>query len=338
MNLLALRRLLRGTRGTAPLHAILVLAAALFILMGLRSLLFNSRIDATAIVGNGKLVLKDGGTPRTTTARPALGPEAAKAQSRLDELPDLAMAKDVADLAYHDEGSAGHKAFLERYGRDWNVRFFDNPWTGAKMVVVNAKDSTAPRVFLGVGGTEGTDPRHWAVNLGQHLPAEAAAEAVAEVGVGVARRSIAGIVLAPVRFALSTVGRADYDGIAAVTGALRARYGAENVILAGHSKGGGEVTFASAMNGVRAYTFNAAGMSRASLDIIRRGGVPNPERFITNVVAEGELLNRVDVLGTKLGEVITVEGGGTSSLDNHGLRNVLIDRPVRYQPARPFPR
>lgn len=339
MTTFVLCRLIHGTRGTAPLQGVIILAVGLFILLGLRSLAGRS----ITVAGDGGAAAAPEpapGPPAAVAARPALAPEAEAAQRRLDELPELELMRDVASLAYNRVGTGRFDGLMAKYGPAWNITFYDVPQTGAKLVMLTAKDPNDRRVLVGVGGTEGADPRHWGVNLGQHLGAMSAGEAVGDVAAGLVGRSLPAIALAPARYALSTLGRTDYEGFRQIGATLKRAYGAGNVRVAGHSKGAGEATFMGAMNGLRTYTFNSAGMSGASLDIIRRSGVANPEQYVTNVVAEGEILSRVDP-GDKVGEVITVEGkegGRGSSLDNHGLDNILIDRPVRYEPAKPLPR
>ena len=349
MNTLALRRLLRKTRGTAPLQAVLLLAVALFILLGLRYVIMGRSAPAMGIdsassaagAPSASAASPPAASPESVAARPALSPEAAAAQERLDKIAYLEMRQDVADLAYHEVGSKEFNDLMAKYSGAWNISFFEVPATGAKVALLTAKDPNDKRVFVGLGGTEGADWRHWAVNFGQHLPAMSEEEAIGEVLHGVLTRSPTEIILSPIKYLLSTLGRGDYEGVRQLGATLTQKYGAENVYGSAHSKGGGELTFSAAMNGFDAVTFNGSGMSAASLDLIRKSGKENPEKYITNIVAEGEALGRVDLLGTKLGDVITVEGkekGWGSSLANHKLRNILIDKPVRFQPAKPLPR
>ena len=102
------------------------------------------------------------------------------------------------------------------------------------------------------------------------MPAMSEGKALGEVAQGLFRRSLLDIALSPLKYALSTFGRTDYDGFGQLGATLKKTFGAENVLLAGDSKGGGEVMYMAAMNGLRGYTFNAAGMSATSLDQIRK--------------------------------------------------------------------
>jgi hypothetical protein len=326
------------------IQAVILLAIALAVAVGLWAMHDKSRAlgrsprggpDAAGVpTAPATLAAPPGGV-----SRPALPPDAERARRRLDELPATPLMRDVAALVYHDTDAPEFAALIARFDA-WNVQFFEVPQTGTKIAVLKAKDPNDHRVLVGLGGTEGPDPRHWAVNFGQHLPPETTAEALGKVGLAAAAGSVAGVAVETAKFAMSTLAWGEYKGLQQLGATLKARYGAENVLLAGHSKGGGAATFMGATNGLRTYTFNAAGMSEVSRELIRRAGVANPERFVTNVVADGEVLSRADV-GTKLGEVITVEGGGSgrwSSIENHKLDNILIDKPVRYQPAQPLSR
>jgi hypothetical protein len=89
---------------------------------------------------------------------------------------------------------------------------------------------------------------------------------------------------------------AQHNDAVALAKQVNGAFGAENVIMTGHSKGGGQAQLVSSLFGNHAVTFNSAGPHD---DTLRRYGV-DPERVredapkhITSVVTRGEILDSV---------------------------------------------
>ncbi len=284
--------------------------------------------------------------PAGTSAEGALPPgvtpgSAADAKKRLDAMTDRDVAFAASYIAYgrptDPEGQAKYDEFMKLFNDRYDVQHVEVPEVGFKAAVFKPR-FPGDKVIFAPAGTD--DSKDLVVDAGQLVPATTATQAAAAVAMGLIRRSPGQMAAAVGQYALSTAGQSQYQGGLQIASALVERYGRDNVMVTGHSLGGGIATYVGAMLGVRAVGFNAAPLGPSNLDNVRRHGVPGAENNITQINVDGELVSGYSP-GQQLGEQFTVKGGATgvtSVVGNHLMDNILVDKPLGYTPPRPVRR
>jgi len=95
------------------------------------------------------------------------------------------------------------------------------------------------------------------------------------------------------------------------------KYGADNIVLTGHSLGGGLAQYAAAKNNISAVTFNSAGLWAPTIQDANHGYIHK----INNYVNVGKYSDVVNKTGVNLGKTIYIYGANSSynPLDIHSM-------------------
>ena len=328
-------------RGMSILQPALILVAVLFGVLAVKQFLQHDGSAQTAEAAPAKAEAPAAGGKPVADAPLPLPPgvlpgSSIEALKKFDDIRDEVRDAFAASvIAYREPRGPRFREMYDAGVEHLQERYAIVPHdgaAGAKMTLFLPHDPRN-KVILAIAGPD--ELANVAVDGGQFVPTTAEGQALAALAAGLARVSPKTVLAACGRYTPAEPARAVYDAQLQVASKLADRYGRGNVMVVGHSHGGGGATYIGALLGVRTVAFNAIPLGPTNQDTVARFGVPVPDQKITQVNVAGEFVSTMSP-GRQYGETFTVPGksaGWRAAGLNHRLENFLLEKPIRYTSA-----